>query len=94
VPLLTPTQYSRTLTAITAGLAAGTLGVQGAQGAAVYIVITLLTSLALYIKAELQPAVYFRAPVRALLLNSVFDRSTIVPFLLFWTLTYTIAHVY
>eukprot|EP00188_Purpureofilum_apyrenoidigerum_P003920 Plantae.Rhodophyta-Purpureofilum_apyrenoidigerum.ctg42460.p2 GENE.Plantae.Rhodophyta-Purpureofilum_apyrenoidigerum.ctg42460~~Plantae.Rhodophyta-Purpureofilum_apyrenoidigerum.ctg42460.p2 ORF type:complete len:134 (-),score=22.19 Plantae.Rhodophyta-Purpureofilum_apyrenoidigerum.ctg42460:12-413(-) len=86
--------YCRTLTAVTAGLASGTLGLQGLQGVIAYAAVTLVTSLVLLAKAQFKPSDYFRAPVHAILFSNAFDRSTIVPFLLFWTLAYTIAHIY
>ncbi|KAM3569831.1 hypothetical protein VYU27_008080 [Nannochloropsis oceanica] len=88
-------EHVRGLMSIFAGAAAGVLGATGiVQGALAFLVFYLLTSLGLLFKMKLTGDIstYFPTKWYAFLLAGVANH--VLSFLLFWTVGYTLIHIY
>jgi len=86
--------YSRTISSISSGIAAGVLGLTGIQGMLFYFLSCLMMTGALIAKTKAKPQLYLTNSWKATILDGVFDRNIILPYLLFWTFAYAICHIY
>eukprot|EP00189_Rhodosorus_marinus_P013382 CAMPEP_0184739796 /NCGR_PEP_ID=MMETSP0315-20130426/2733_1 /TAXON_ID=101924 /ORGANISM="Rhodosorus marinus, Strain UTEX LB 2760" /LENGTH=133 /DNA_ID=CAMNT_0027208961 /DNA_START=262 /DNA_END=663 /DNA_ORIENTATION=+ len=86
--------YGRTISSISSGIAAGVLGLTGIQGILFYFLSCLMVTGALVAKTKAKPQLYLTNSWKATILDGVFDRTMILPYLLFWTFAYALCHIY
>lgn len=79
-------QHSRTVGNVVAGCVAGLLKASAAYGALIYLTASLLVSLAVMVKTAFQPGVYFASARKSVLLKDLLSRSSILTYILFWTM--------
>ncbi|TFJ81891.1 hypothetical protein NSK_007138 [Nannochloropsis salina CCMP1776] len=88
-------EHVRGLMSIFAGAAAGVLGVTGIiQGACVFIIFHILTSLGLLAKIKLTGKVSNYLPTKWYAFLVADAANHLLSFLLFWTMGYTLIHIY
>eukprot|EP00850_Spirogloea_muscicola_P015410 SM000117S25530 [mRNA] locus=s117:432074:433584:+ [translate_table: standard] len=83
--------YSRTFLSIFGGVAAGILGLTGLAGFFFYILVMLLSSVAVLLKARLDVGAYFPS-WQQLVLDGI--GQGMMSYVLFWTLAYDIVHIF
>eukprot|EP00164_Ancoracysta_twista_P005337 GFYU01007300.1.p1 GENE.GFYU01007300.1~~GFYU01007300.1.p1 ORF type:complete len:137 (-),score=25.72 GFYU01007300.1:177-533(-) len=83
--------YCRTFMSVVAGAATGILGVTGLSGFVCYFAMSLVLSLAFWLKIGGDSSKYFVKPS-----NWLYDGITaqFMSFILFWTLFYDLVHIY
>ncbi|KAL1920129.1 uncharacterized protein VTP21DRAFT_1275 [Calcarisporiella thermophila] len=83
--------FARSAVAAIAGSAAGVLGLSGWKGFAFYGIVALTSSLALFVRCQFRPDLYFKKE-REIWMEGVF--GGLLSFVLFHTLMYGIVHLY
>lgn len=81
--------HSRTIGNIAGGCVAGLLGLTGRDGAAFYLVISVLISSTILVKTSFQAQKYLKSPTTTILFSGVFDRNSILTYVLFWTMLFS-----
>lgn len=83
----------RLVALLAGGVALGVLGVTGLAGFATYLMLHILASAAVLSTLSWAPEQHFpQMTVAKMLTSGVFDN--VLPFLLFWTLSYAFCHIY
>lgn len=85
--------FLRNFVALIVGTACGILGVFGWSGFAFHITAQLLCALPMIIKSKFDAKRHFTSR-HVMLFHEVFSQATILTFILFWMILYTICHVY
>ena len=86
-------QYSRTFLSIIAGCVTGVLGLTGSQGFLCYTVLYALISLALFMRMKFDLSGHLPGNnLPGFLLDGITGQA--LSFLLFWTLSYALVHIY
>jgi hypothetical protein len=74
------------------GAASGVLRVTGFGGVLFYLLVMLLTSVAIMLKASYKPSKYFLPPLRTgAFTTGMFDRAVVLPYLLAWISFYAMS---
>ena len=82
----------RTIVYVAAGIAAGVLGFTGSAGLAMYLVMHCLLVGVVAVSVGFKLPEYFSGGWRSVALTNLFDE--IMPFVLFWSLAYSLVHVF
>jgi ER membrane protein complex subunit 6 len=82
----------QTVIYIAGGVISGILGLTGLSGLALYLAVTVVTSLALVVKMKLQIAKFTDASLLGLATKGLMNYA--LSFVLFWTLSYALVHIY
>ncbi|KAL0042469.1 hypothetical protein WJX82_010797 [Trebouxia sp. C0006] len=85
--------FNRVFASLVAGLATGVLGVTGWGGFAYYFLVHALLGLPLYLKTKRQPTEYLQSG-RSLWVDEVLTSTSLLTFILFWTLTHNFVHLF
>ncbi|XP_006644530.1 ER membrane protein complex subunit 6 [Oryza brachyantha] len=83
--------YSRTFLSIISGVVAGIWGFTGLMGFVFYLLVMMVASLGLLVKAKFSIHTYFDSWNR-ILIEGVF--GGLMSFVLFWTFAYDIVHIF
>ena len=82
----------QTVIYIVGGIISGILGLTGLEGLALYVVLALVTSVALLLKTKFQTSKYTDASLIGLATNGLTNYA--MSFVLFWTFAYALVHIY
>eukprot|EP00891_Asterochloris_glomerata_P006741 jgi/Astpho2/6741/Aster-x1398 len=85
--------FNRVFASLLAGLVAGVWGITGWSGFAYYFIAHLLLTIPLYFKANFAPQRYFQSN-KALWMDNVVDSTSVLTFILFWTLSNNFVHLF
>lgn len=85
--------FNRVFASLIAGLATGVLGVTGWGGFAYYFLVHALLGVPLYLKTKGQPTEYLQSG-RSVWVDEVFTSTSLLTFILFWTLTHNFVHLF
>ncbi|KAK9808908.1 hypothetical protein WJX72_006183 [[Myrmecia] bisecta] len=85
--------FVRVFASLVAGILAGVLGVEGWGGFLYYLVIQAVVSGLLHIKAKGNAKQYFKQR-RELYIDQVFTSTTLLTFILFWTISHNFIHLF
>ncbi|KAL3144408.1 ER membrane complex subunit 6, variant 2 [Trebouxia sp. C0010 RCD-2024] len=86
-------ECSRVFASLITGLAAGVLGVTGWGGFAYYFLVHSLLGVPLYLKAQGRPTEFLQSG-RSIWVDEVFTSTSLLTFILFWTLTHNFVHLF
>ena len=82
----------QTVLYIVGGIIAGILGLTGLKGLIMYLILTAISSVTLLLKTKFKLAKYSDASLLGLASNGLTNYS--MSYVLFWTFTYALVHIY
>jgi len=82
----------RVLMCIVSGIICGILGLTGLQGLLFFIITSIVTDLALITKMKFNLKEYTNSPIYQFLPEGL--SSTVMSFILFWTLSFAVVYIY
>lgn len=82
----------QTVIYIVGGIISGILGLTGLEGLALYVVLAIVTSVALLLKMKFQTSKFTDASLIGLATNGLTNYA--MSFVLFWTFAYALVHIY
>ena len=85
-------EYTRSLSNIVGGVIAGILGLTGLAGFLMYFLLHLLTCFLIITRMNMNTQDYIRKTAVNFILSDAF--SNIMSYVLFWTLSFSLIHVY
>eukprot|EP00386_Alphamonas_edax_P016290 GDKI01049748.1.p1 GENE.GDKI01049748.1~~GDKI01049748.1.p1 ORF type:complete len:116 (-),score=28.97 GDKI01049748.1:97-444(-) len=86
--------HTRTLAAILGGIATGLLGFTGLSGLFMFVLVTLLSSFFIAVRADFNPTPYFPPPSGWKEVAYSNFTGGLMSFVLFWTLAYNFVYIF
>eukprot|EP00742_Colponemidia_sp_Colp-10_P003606 GILJ01003838.1.p1 GENE.GILJ01003838.1~~GILJ01003838.1.p1 ORF type:complete len:114 (-),score=16.12 GILJ01003838.1:193-534(-) len=83
--------FCRIFASIVGGIVTGAFGLTGLEGIGMFFAFTFISSFVLFLKADMNPAPYFKSSMDVWTGNLL---GGMMSFILFWTLLYNMIHIY